>query len=92
MNSNQNNINNAEIKTNELAASNNNVGGNEDNNVNQNDNQDNDGLDEEELKSYLYNEDQFKEFTYILIKNFEAKKMEANKLTVTNLFKNTENF
>jgi len=39
-------------------------------------------IDEEELKNYLYNEDQFKEFTYILIKNFEAQKLESVKLTV----------
>ena len=82
MNSNQNNINNNEMKTNELAASNNNLGGVEENKDNAKDLQDNDGLDEEELKSYLFNEDQFKEFTYILIKNFEAQKLDSKKLTV----------
>ena len=83
MNSNQNNINNNELKTNELVASNNNIGaGIEENKDYPNDMQDNEVLDEEELKNYLYNEDQFKEFTYILIKNFEAQKLESVKLTV----------
>lgn len=36
--------------------------------------------DDEEAKNYLFDEDQIKEFTYILIKNFEAQKLEANKL------------
>jgi hypothetical protein len=83
MNSNQNNVNNNEMKTNELVASNNNIGaGMEENKEYQNDNQENEVIDEEELKNYLYNEDQFKEFTYILIKNFEAQKLESVKLTV----------
>jgi hypothetical protein len=85
MNSNQNNINNNEMKTNELVSNNNNIGPEEikDLNYQENDKQNmNDVLDEEELKNYLFNEDQFKEFTYILIKNFEAQKLESNKLTV----------
>jgi hypothetical protein len=36
--------------------------------------------EDEEAKNYLFDEDQIKEFTYILIKNFEAQKLEANKL------------
>lgn len=36
--------------------------------------------EDEEVKNYLFDEDQIKEFTYILIKNFEAQKLEANKL------------
>jgi hypothetical protein len=83
MNSNQNNnINNNEMKTGELVASNNNIGGFEENKQEQQEDAQNEALEEEELKSYLYNEDQFKEFTYILIKNFEAQKLESKKLTV----------
>jgi hypothetical protein len=36
--------------------------------------------DEEEAKNYLFDEDQIKEFTYILIKNFEAQKLETKKM------------
>jgi len=59
MNSNQNNVNNNELRTNELVASNNNIGaGIEENKEYQNDNQENEVIDEEELKNYLYNDDQ----------------------------------
>jgi len=36
--------------------------------------------EEEETKNFLFDEDQIKEFTYILIKNFEAKKLDISKL------------
>ena len=36
--------------------------------------------DEEDAKNYLFDEDQIKEFTYILIKNFEAQKLDILKL------------
>ena len=78
MNSNQMDVNNNEIKTNELL---NNNGSNEENKENK-ENSENENIDEEELKNYLFNEDQFKEFTYILIKNFEAQKLDLIKLTV----------
>ena len=73
MNSNQINVNNNEIKTNELV--NNNNGNSEEYKENK-ENSENENIDEEELKNYLFNEDQFKEFTYILIKNFEAQKLD----------------
>lgn len=38
--------------------------------------------DEEELSNYAFNEDQFKEFTYILIKNFEALKLDNNEIKI----------
>ena len=79
MNSNQINVNNNEIKTNELV--NNNNGNSEEYKENK-ENSENENIDEEELKNYLFNEDQFKEFTYILIKNFEAQKLDLIKLTV----------
>ena len=36
--------------------------------------------EEDEAKNYLFDEDQIKEFTYILIKNFEAQKLDVNML------------
>lgn len=36
--------------------------------------------EEEDTKNFLFDEDQIKEFTYILIKNFEAKKLDISKL------------
>ena len=43
-------------------------------------NKDNNEINDEDAKNYLFDEDQIKEFTYILIKNFEAQKLNLNKL------------
>jgi hypothetical protein len=37
-------------------------------------------LNQEELKDVVFNDDQFKEYTYVLIKNFEVQNLNNNKL------------
>ena len=49
-------------------------------NEDENENKENNEINEEDAKNYLFDEDQIKEFTYILIKNFEAQKLDLKKL------------
>lgn len=37
-------------------------------------------LNQEDLKDVVFNEEQFKEYTYILVKNFEVQKLDMSKL------------